>query len=130
MEVTRKKWEALNKLGIYNMDIREGNYLGGRLFDFSVAVAFPHISLWPRLWSVEQILNEKETDLGCFDAMVERVRKEKSERGLLIINGEAADPAGDQVTKNQSRSTHRIANLAVGQDTRKKSAIPYFSDFA
>lgn len=32
----RKVVEELNKLGIYNMDIREDNYRGGRLFDFSI----------------------------------------------------------------------------------------------
>ncbi|KAI0410872.1 kinetochore Sim4 complex subunit FTA2-domain-containing protein [Xylaria grammica] len=83
-EVMRKKLEELNKLGIYNMDIREANYLGGRLFDFSIAITFPHLSLWPKLWSVEQILNEKENDLACFDSMVKRVRKkEESERVIL-----------------------------------------------
>ncbi|KAI1296243.1 kinetochore Sim4 complex subunit FTA2-domain-containing protein [Xylaria venustula] len=78
-ESMRKKLEALNELGIYNMDIREANYLGGRLFDFSIAITFPHISLWPRLWSVERILEDIEDDLGCFDAMVEeeREREEK-----------------------------------------------------
>lgn len=82
-EVMRKNLEELNKLGIYNMDIREANYLAGRLFDFSIAITFPHLSLWPKLWSVEQILNEQAADIGCFDSMMERVRKsEESERVL------------------------------------------------
>ncbi|TGJ80567.1 hypothetical protein E0Z10_g8203 [Xylaria hypoxylon] len=82
-EAMRNNLKELNKLGIYNMDVREANYLGGRLFDFSIAITFPHISLWPKLWSVQQILNDKATDLGCFDSMVERVRKrEESERVL------------------------------------------------
>ncbi len=40
----RNKLLELNKMGIFNMDIREENYLGGRLFDFSVAITIPHLS--------------------------------------------------------------------------------------
>ncbi|KAI0973721.1 kinetochore Sim4 complex subunit FTA2-domain-containing protein, partial [Xylaria arbuscula] len=82
-ELMRKKLEALNKLGIYNMDIREANYLGGRLFDFSIAITFPHISLWPRLCSMEMIMEDMEHDLGCFDSMVREEReKEEEQRNL------------------------------------------------
>ncbi|KAI0538834.1 hypothetical protein GGR58DRAFT_466929 [Xylaria digitata] len=94
----RKNLEEINGLGIYNMDVREANYLGGRLFDFSIAVTFPHISLWPRIWSVEQILNEQAMDLGCFDFMVESVRKkEESERVLPLTEKQRNRP----VTKSQ-----------------------------
>ncbi|KAI1199886.1 kinetochore Sim4 complex subunit FTA2-domain-containing protein [Nemania serpens] len=82
-EVMRKNLEELNKLGIYNMDVREDNYLGGRLFDFSIAITYPHLSLWPKLWSMEQIINEQTADLECFDDMVENLReKEEADRVL------------------------------------------------
>ncbi|KAI0437013.1 kinetochore Sim4 complex subunit FTA2-domain-containing protein [Xylaria telfairii] len=103
-ETMRNKLEDLNKLGIYNMDIREDNYLGGRLFDFSIAITFPHLSLWPKLWSVEQILNDKENDLGCFDSMVKRVRKkEESERALPPKEKHWTRP----VTRSQDPKSHQ-----------------------
>ncbi|KAI0428308.1 kinetochore Sim4 complex subunit FTA2-domain-containing protein [Xylaria sp. FL1042] len=39
----RRNLEQLNRMGIYNMDIRRENYIGGRLFDFSTATMTPHL---------------------------------------------------------------------------------------
>ncbi|TGJ84508.1 hypothetical protein E0Z10_g4259 [Xylaria hypoxylon] len=83
LSVMRSILEALNEeLSIYNMDIREDNYLGGRLFDFSVAITVPHISFSSTLRSEQQILQDMTDDLACFDCMVERIQeqKEKAER--------------------------------------------------
>ncbi|KAJ8124633.1 hypothetical protein O1611_g9008 [Lasiodiplodia mahajangana] len=78
--VMRERLQKMNKLGVYNMDIREDNYLGGRLFDFSIAITFPHISLWPRLCSAEEIIDDQEDDIACFDSMVKRVTEESEQR--------------------------------------------------
>ncbi|TGJ83885.1 hypothetical protein E0Z10_g4890 [Xylaria hypoxylon] len=75
----RKNLEEVNKLGIFNMDIRKDNYLGGRLFDFSIAVTAPHLSLWPRLRSKERIVEDMDDDLKCFDDIVERVREKEEQ---------------------------------------------------
>lgn len=45
LSAMRSNLKQLNDMGIFNMDIREDNYRGGRLFDFSIAVTSPHISL-------------------------------------------------------------------------------------
>ncbi|KAI1129502.1 kinetochore Sim4 complex subunit FTA2-domain-containing protein [Nemania abortiva] len=78
--VMRKKLQQLNKMGIYNMDIREANYLGGRLFDFSISITFPHIGLWPRLRSAEEIIDNRKDDIECFDSMVRKLEKESEKR--------------------------------------------------
>ncbi|KAI0148813.1 kinetochore Sim4 complex subunit FTA2-domain-containing protein [Xylariaceae sp. FL1272] len=76
----RKILQVLNKeLGIYNMDIREQNYLGGRLFDFSIAITMPHICLSDRLYPREQVLDNMRDDIGCFDSMVGRIQSKKKE---------------------------------------------------
>ncbi|KAI0388385.1 hypothetical protein F5Y17DRAFT_474952 [Xylariaceae sp. FL0594] len=75
--------EVLNReLNIYNMDIREENYLGGRLFDFSIAITVPHISFSNRLRPEQRILEDMSDNLACFDSMVERIQeqKDKTER--------------------------------------------------
>ncbi|KAI1503359.1 kinetochore Sim4 complex subunit FTA2-domain-containing protein [Biscogniauxia marginata] len=73
----RNNIEELNKMGIYNMDIRKENYLGGRLFDFSIAITSPHLSLWTELRTKEQILDDMNSDLKLFDSIVKEVNEEK-----------------------------------------------------
>lgn len=68
--IMRKKIAELNSLGIYNMDIREDNYVGGRLLDFSVAITAPHLSLWTKLRFEDRILADINDDLESFDEMV------------------------------------------------------------
>lgn len=41
----RQNMEDINRLGICVWNVREGNYLGGRLVDFSQALVVPHIDL-------------------------------------------------------------------------------------
>ena len=73
----KQNLEQLNKLDIYNMDIREGNYRGGRLFDFSTATTSPHLSLWNELRSEEEILEDTEDDIESFNSMVRKVAERK-----------------------------------------------------
>ncbi|KAI1176249.1 kinetochore Sim4 complex subunit FTA2-domain-containing protein [Nemania sp. FL0916] len=97
-ETMRKNIQELNALGIYNMDIREGNYLGGRLFDFSIAITSPHLRLWTKFQPIDIILRDKKDDLRCFDSMV---------RGMetgVDRNGEPAtaeEPVRRPVTRSQ-----------------------------
>ncbi|TGJ78808.1 hypothetical protein E0Z10_g9958 [Xylaria hypoxylon] len=67
----RSNIQKLNELGIYNMDIRERNYRGGRLFDFSIAITSPHISLSVNLRSKKQIDENVRYDLECFQELEE-----------------------------------------------------------
>jgi hypothetical protein len=67
----RSRLKQLNRLGIYNMDIREGNYLGGRLFDFSLAVTAPHLSLSRRIRDKSEILRDMRYDIRVFDDLME-----------------------------------------------------------
>ncbi|KAI1345574.1 kinetochore Sim4 complex subunit FTA2-domain-containing protein [Xylaria sp. FL0043] len=76
----RKNLEELNELGIYNMDVRKANYLGGRLFDFSIAITVPHLSFWVKLQSIERIVEDMDDDLACFDEMVQGLREEEEQR--------------------------------------------------
>ena len=71
----RKKIEKLNRLGIYNMDIREENYRDGRLFDFSSSITSPHPDLSPNLRSMDEIVEDMEDDVECFESMVREVHK-------------------------------------------------------
>ncbi|KAI1740341.1 kinetochore Sim4 complex subunit FTA2-domain-containing protein [Xylaria scruposa] len=59
---------------VYNMDIRKANYLGGRLFDFSIAATVPHLRLSSNIRFIDNILEDMEDDLRCFDSMVKRER--------------------------------------------------------
>ncbi|KAI1424537.1 kinetochore Sim4 complex subunit FTA2-domain-containing protein [Xylaria sp. FL1777] len=82
-QAMRKNLEELNDLGIYNMDIRQANYLGGRLFDFSIAITRPHLALSLDFRPREQIVEDMEDDLECFDQMVEEEQKEEEEQLAL-----------------------------------------------
>ncbi|GAP88162.1 hypothetical protein SAMD00023353_1500650 [Rosellinia necatrix] len=75
----RKNLEEINYLGVYNMDIRRDNYLGGRLFDFSIAATVPHLSFWLRLQCRDRIIEDMEDDLACFDEMVEDAKEEEAQ---------------------------------------------------
>ncbi|KAI0187856.1 kinetochore Sim4 complex subunit FTA2-domain-containing protein [Xylaria flabelliformis] len=74
-ETMRKNLEELNDLGVYNMDIRKANYLGGRLFDFSIAATVPHFSFSMKFRHIDNILEDMADDLDFFDSMVEEVRE-------------------------------------------------------
>ncbi|KAI1123486.1 kinetochore Sim4 complex subunit FTA2-domain-containing protein [Nemania abortiva] len=76
----RSNVKQLNDMGIFNMDIREDNYCGGRLFDFSIAITAPHLSLWTKLRSEEQILADCQYDLGSFDVMAKKLEEQRALR--------------------------------------------------
>ena len=69
----QKKIKKLNRLRIYNMDIREENYRDGRLFNFSSSITSPHPDLSPNLRSMDEIVEDMEDDLECFKSMVREV---------------------------------------------------------
>ncbi|KAI1212632.1 kinetochore Sim4 complex subunit FTA2-domain-containing protein [Annulohypoxylon truncatum] len=74
----RVNLKQLNKMGIYNMDIRKENYLGGHLFDFSLAITLPHLSFSRKFRSERQIKDDMKFDLACFDSLVKHVNKERT----------------------------------------------------
>ncbi|KAI1110997.1 kinetochore Sim4 complex subunit FTA2-domain-containing protein [Nemania sp. NC0429] len=71
LSTMRSNIRKLNELGVYNMDIREDNYRGGRLFDFSLAITSPHISLSLKLRSKQQIDEDVRWDLECLEELGE-----------------------------------------------------------
>ncbi|KAK9778491.1 putative Kinetochore Sim4 complex subunit FTA2-domain-containing protein [Seiridium cardinale] len=75
--VMRKNIENLNGLGIYNMDIRKENYLGGRLFDFSIAITSPHLNLWSKLRFEHQIQEDMKYDLECLDEIADEAKQQQ-----------------------------------------------------
>lgn len=81
----RDTLKKLNDMGIYNMDIREANYLGGRLFDFSIAITVPHISFWEKLRPTSQILEDMDYDLNAFDAIAKRVTAERNDLRVAAV---------------------------------------------
>ncbi|KAH8198654.1 hypothetical protein TruAng_007195 [Truncatella angustata] len=77
--VMRKKIEELNDLGIYNMDIRKENYLGGRLFDFSIAITAPHLRFWTKLRFRDAIQADMKYDLECLNEIAEEVEQQRGD---------------------------------------------------
>lgn len=78
LSTMRSTIQKLNQLGVYNMDIREDNYRGGRLFDFSLAITSPHISLSLKLRSKKQIDEDVRYDLECFEELEENELERKA----------------------------------------------------
>ena len=62
---------ALQAMGVYIQDIREDNYIDGKLVDFSRSWTNPHILLDPNIRSQRLINLEIEGDLLTFDRMLE-----------------------------------------------------------
>lgn len=62
---------ALQKMGVYVQDIREDNYINGKLIDFSRSWTEPHALLDPHIRSQRLINAEIEGDLLDFDRMME-----------------------------------------------------------
>jgi len=74
----RSNLNQLNELGVYNMDVREDNYRGGRLFDFSVSITSPHINLSLKLWSRGQIDEAIKYDLESFERLEKRENEKRT----------------------------------------------------
>ncbi|KAI0204822.1 kinetochore Sim4 complex subunit FTA2-domain-containing protein [Astrocystis sublimbata] len=75
----RSNLRKLNGMGIFNMDIKEDNYRGGRLFDFSIALTPPHVWLWPSVRSRAEILEDCAEDEKVFDRMAKQINKRREE---------------------------------------------------
>lgn len=67
----RKDLLDLHRMGVYVQDIREDNYINGKLVDFSRSWTHPHIMLDPKIRSQDLINLEIEGDLLAFDQMLE-----------------------------------------------------------
>ena len=66
-----KDLKALRKIAVFVRDVREDNYRGGKLIDFSVSWTSPHIRLSDRLYEDEDIFQEIDWELKLFDDMIE-----------------------------------------------------------
>ncbi|KAI0113651.1 kinetochore Sim4 complex subunit FTA2-domain-containing protein [Nemania sp. FL0031] len=80
LSAMRSNLEQLNRLGILNMDIKEDNYKGGRLFDFSIAITNPHMHLWVILRSAEGIIEDLKLDLALFDSMAKKLEAQRAQK--------------------------------------------------
>ncbi|KAI0189711.1 kinetochore Sim4 complex subunit FTA2-domain-containing protein [Xylaria flabelliformis] len=84
ISVMRSRLEEMNQsLWIFNMDVREKNYRGGRLFDFSIAVTSPHIALWVKLRPTSDVFQDCRRDLGAFSKMVKNIEEQEIEKREL-----------------------------------------------
>ena len=66
--------KSLRKIAVFVRDVRESNYKGGKLVDFSVSWTAPHIMLSDRLFDDEDIFQEIDWELKLFDDMIEESR--------------------------------------------------------
>jgi len=62
--------KTMRRHGIFPIDIREDNYRGGRLVDFSIAWTKPHLMLSAKLQDSDYIRKAENWDLASFDEMV------------------------------------------------------------
>lgn len=78
LSVMRTKLQQLNDIGIYHMNVKEENYRGGQLFDFSVAITRPSIWLSPKFRSWKLINEDRSSDLVAFDRMAEDINRKQT----------------------------------------------------
>ncbi|KAM0440767.1 hypothetical protein ACHAPT_000068 [Fusarium lateritium] len=71
---------ALNRLKVYNKDIRIDNFRGGKLVDFGSSWTEPHALL--DALGAQDIRDNKAADLALFDEMIEDEGIETQVRGL------------------------------------------------
>lgn len=108
--IMREKLVELNNMGIYNMDVCEENYLGGRLFDFSLAITMPHFSFSVDVRTQGQILEDTRFDLACFDSMAKSVveqsslAKKKRWAGTRIIARDALSPKANLASAERPKA--------------------------
>ena len=63
--------KSLRRMALYVRDVKESNYKGGKLVDFSVSWTQPHIMLSDRLFDLEAIKQDIDWELALFDEMIE-----------------------------------------------------------
>lgn len=63
--------KSLRRMALFVRDVKESNYKGGKLVDFSVSWTAPHIMLSDRLFNDEDIEQEIDWELRLFDNMIE-----------------------------------------------------------
>ncbi len=63
--------KSLRRMALFVRDVKESNYRGGKLVDFSVSWTAPHIMLDSRIFDDEDIEEEIRWELTLFDTMIE-----------------------------------------------------------
>lgn len=63
--------KSLRRMALFVRDVKESNYKGGKLVDFSVSWTAPHIMMSDRLFEDEDIEQELDWELTLFDNMIE-----------------------------------------------------------
>lgn len=63
--------KSLRRMALFVRDVKESNYKGGKLVDFSISWTAPHIMLDDRLFYDEDIEEEINWELTQFDTMIE-----------------------------------------------------------
>lgn len=66
-----KDLKSLRRMALFVRDVKESNYKGGKLVDFSVSWTAPHIMLSDRLFNYKDIVEEIGWELTLFDTMIE-----------------------------------------------------------
>jgi hypothetical protein len=79
-----KDLRALHSLGIYVMDVKIENYVGGKLVDFSVSCTEPHHVFRDDLRSEDDIRALKNMDYDEFDAMISELGVETKVRASMM----------------------------------------------
>ncbi|KAK4210570.1 kinetochore Sim4 complex subunit FTA2-domain-containing protein [Rhypophila decipiens] len=93
----RRDLKTLNRIGIANRDIKENNYLGGKLVDFGNAWTVPHylVDKWKR-WieeggkraehAKEDLEMEREIDQDSFDHMIQQWNETRQGPRIWVRN--------------------------------------------
>ena len=85
---------ALQEMGVYVRDVRQDNYVNGKLVDFSQSCTKPHVMLDASFRSQNLIDKEIQGDLRDFDRMME-------EAGILVRHKAGSEP--DQSSRLRTR---------------------------
>lgn len=82
----RKDLLALHKIGVYVQDIRQENYINGKLVDFSKSWTAPHALLDSKIRSQNLIDAEIRGDLLDFECMMEEAGIRTSSKAFVEPN--------------------------------------------
>ena len=63
--------KSLRRMALFVRDVKESNYQGGKLVDFSISWTAPHVMLNYRVFKLEDIEQEINWELEQFDKMIE-----------------------------------------------------------
>lgn len=118
---------ALRKILIFVRDLREDNYLGGKLIDFSVSWTSPHLMLTTELRSPEVIDRNLLSELYDFDAMIRNKGIKTRIRAAPRMNEQDGEsPRRSKRVKPASRphaSPHPDVAVALTTQKRRSGGI-------